>query len=250
MAVNIDLAYLMQPLVITIASLLLVIYCYYKRTLTKWVFLYSFIAYFLAIAVKAVFQHFTIPLLASTGNLYYEGLYFGLQTVILEIGLAYVFAKYAISKKQMSMKNASGYGIGLAFWENGVLLGIISMLNILVIYSTIASGGPASAALYNGLLQTQPGLFLPASRAFVIIALGTLERASSFILHFAWGYIVLLAAFYRKRMYLAVALPMGLVDFIVVFVNVIGTVKFELILFGIAMASLAIALYIGSRKGR
>lgn len=245
MVSNINLVYIVQPLVVTIASLILVLYCYSRKTFTKWVFVYTIIAYFLAIAIKMVFQYFTAQYVASAGNLYYEGIYLGLQTVILEIGLAYLFAKHAISRKRISASNASAYGVGLAFWENGVLLGALSIFNIIVIYITIASGGPASTVLYSKLLTTQPGLFASTSVALSSIGLGILERASSLIIHFAWGYLVVLAAFYKKRKYLAVALPMGLVDFLVVFAKSIGLVKFEFIIFGIALASLAVAIYSG-----
>ncbi len=53
------------------------------------------------------------------------GLYFGVQTVFLEVGLAYVFARLAISRVKMQAADAEGYGLGLAFWENGIYVGAL-----------------------------------------------------------------------------------------------------------------------------
>lgn len=240
---NIDILYVLQPLIITIASIILVLYWHYKKSFTKWIFVYSLVAYALAIIIKTVFQHFTALYVVSAGNLYIEGVYYGLQTVILEVGLAYVFASYAIKKKQMSAKDASGYGIGLAFWENGVLLGLFSIINVLALYLTLASGSPAAAIAYNAVSKAQPSLFYPAMQALPLIGLGLLERTSSFMVHFSWGYLVLMAAFYRKKKYLAIALPMGLVDFFVPFSKSLGLANFEILIFAIAIASILVVAF-------
>ena len=49
------------------------------------------------------------------------GLYYGLQTVVFEIGGAFLVAWLMVSWDRMSAKDAEGYGISLAFWQNGLL---------------------------------------------------------------------------------------------------------------------------------
>jgi hypothetical protein len=50
------------------------------------------------------------------------GLYYGLQTVFLEVGLAYVLAVYGVRRRGLKSSDGVGYGLSLAFWENGVLI--------------------------------------------------------------------------------------------------------------------------------
>lgn len=239
---NIDLIYLLEPVAATAMALALVLYWRRARSLTKWVLAYSLAAYALAILVKTAFQSLTIGLVAGAGSPFLLGAYYGLQTMLLEVGLAYVFARLAISRGRMSRKDAAGYGMGLAFWENGVLLGAFSAINIAAIYVALASGGPAATAAYSSIASTQPALFYPVQQAISPLLLGILERMSSIMLHAAWGFLVFIAAFYRKRSYLLMALPMGLVDFFVPFAGYMGVAYFEALVFAIALASVAVAL--------
>jgi multisubunit Na+/H+ antiporter MnhF subunit len=241
---NINPIYVLQPLIVTVAMVALLAYWHYKKSLTKWVMLYSLLAYAAAIIIKYVFQILTAMPVIRTGNPYYEGVYLGLQTVVLEVGLAYLFARYAISKKRMTAKEASGYGIGLAFWENGVLLGALSLFSIVATYAVLASGGTAASAVYSSLLETQPSLFYPLSQALPLVCLGILERASSTIVHVAWGYLVFMAAFHKRKKYLALALPLGLVDFFVPFEGALGLVTLELVVFTIAIIGLAMVFVV------
>jgi hypothetical protein len=241
---NINPIYLLQPLIVTLAMVALLFYWHYRKSLTKWVMLYSLLAYAIAIAVKYAFQHFTATPVINTGNPYYEGLYLGLQTVVFEVGFAYLFARYAISKKHLSAKEASGYGVGLAFWENGVLLGAFSLFSLVATYLVLTSGGAAASEVYNTLISVQSALFYPTLQALPLVSLGILERASSAIMHVVWGYLVVMAAFYKRKKYLALALPLGMVDFFVPFASILGAVALELIVFVIAIISLAIMLYV------
>jgi hypothetical protein len=75
------------------------------------------------------------------------------------------------------------------------------------------------------------------------VALGTLERTSSIMLHSAWGYLCALAAVSRKRVLFIIALPMGLVDFLVPFADSIGVALFELMVFVLAVLSVCVAWY-------
>ena len=239
---NIDLIYALGPAVAFIASSLLIAYFWKaKRKLDIWVMLYSLAAYAVAIAAKVIFQNFTYSYVNSYGNAYLLGFYFGLQTAILEVGLAYLFAKYAISRSKMTKGMAGAYGAGLAFWENGALLGLLPILNLLIVYSVLASGAPSSQQIYNTLIKSNPALFYPAAQAIFPTFLSIMERTSSIIVHYSWGLLVVLAAVTGKKRYLAIALPMGMVDFIVPFAGAIPSYVLELIVFAVALVSLLTA---------
>ena len=217
-----------------------------KKKLPLIVLGYAFIAYFGAIALKEIVQYFTYGLLIA--NTTYApavlGLYFGLQTVVFEIGLAYLVACFAISKKHFKLEDAEGYGASLAFWENGILLGALTFVSLAASYILIAVGPTTTAqAIYSSMYLAEPALFGAISTSSVVVVLlGILERVSSIMIHFAWGYLVLVAAYLRKNKYLLMALPMGLVDFLVPYASYIPLWAFEGIVFAIALAALIVAL--------
>ncbi len=86
-------------------------------------------------------------------------LYLGLQTVAFEVGGAFLVAHYAVSKAKFESKDAEAYGIGLAFWENGVLLGALPLINLLASYVLLASN--MSETLASQMSNSQPALFYP-----------------------------------------------------------------------------------------
>lgn len=247
---NIDPIYFLLPIAVIAISFGCVIYWRLKKCLTKWVLLYSFVAYFGAIALKYIVQ---IPTLRGFetiigGNLAALGVYYGLQTVFFEVGGAYVVARYAVKKQHIVKKDAAGFGLSLAFWENGVYIGIFTLINFVTYYFILSSGNNSlSQILFNSLSKSSPGLFLIPSLALPSIGLSILERISSIIVHFSWGFLVVLSAVFRKKLFLAVALPMGLVDFFVPFAGRLGTFVFEFLIFGLALVCLAAALIVSRR---
>ncbi len=251
---NIDPIYLLPSIAITILGFAVLVYWKLKRKLRNIVLLYGLVAYAAAILVKVVFQDLTYKavLAASGGSPVVLGLYFGLQTAILEVGFAYLVINYAVRKKNVKASDAEGYGISLGFWENGVLLGLISLINLLAVYAALAAGGPAAATVYTSISASNPQLFVAPSAAATGLNLlyAIMERASSTIIHFSWGYLVLLAAFYRKRRYLLVALPMGLIDFAVPFAASSNIAVFETVLLIISLAALGVTLYITKKRKR
>jgi hypothetical protein len=52
------------------------------------------------------------------------------------------------------------------------------------------------------------------------VALGTVERISSILIHFAWGYLCFMAAFFHKKRLFLIALPMCIIDFLVPFAQI------------------------------
>lgn len=225
-----------------------IIYWHYKKSFTLNVLVYTFIAYFGAIIIKDIFQYFTLIPYSVTihGSLPLLGTYYGLQTVLLEVGLAYVVARYAVSKGRISRKDASGYGLGLAMWENGVLIAIPLLINYMLYYIILAS--PNSNIFYIKLFAVAPALFLSSNQALLLIGFAVLERVSSLLSHVAWGYLAVIAAVTGKKRYFYVALPMGLVDFFVPYASSMGIVDFELLVFILSLISLAASLIVGFKS--
>ncbi len=122
---NIDPVLLLEPAAYIAISVGLILYWRAKRSFAGIVLLFSLIAYAGAIALKEVFQAYTYGGVTSEfGSVSWEtGVYFGAQTSVFEVGLAYLVARYAVSRKMMAGADAEAYGISLAFWENGILLG-------------------------------------------------------------------------------------------------------------------------------
>ena len=246
---NIDPLYILEPLVVIALSVALILYWKFSgRSFTRYALIFSLVAYAGAIIIKILFQLLTVNAVQSAfgSESIATGLYYGLQTVFFEVGGAFIIARYAISRKRLSEKDAGAYGIALAFWENGVYLGIFSLISVISIYAVLAVG-PATTAqqVYNALQTGQSSLFDPPSKALPLVGFGILERISSILVHCAWGYLVVLAVLYKRNSYLAAALPMGLIDFFVPFANVLGIATFEGIVFLFSLASLFIAISIG-----
>jgi hypothetical protein len=239
---NIDPFILLEPVLFIALGTGLVLYWRLKRRLAGVVILLSLIAYAGAIALKEVIQAYTYnSFVAEFGYVSWQtGIYFGLQTCFLEVGLAYVVARYAVARKLIGAADAEGYGVSLAFWENAVLLGALSLVNLAATYILIADG-LIPQSVYQTVVNSDPGLFLSPRQLAGPIALATLERVSSFLVHLAWGYLCVLGAALRKPVYFAIALPMGLIDALVPLAQEIATWEFEAMIFVFSLASFAIA---------
>jgi hypothetical protein len=206
------------------------------------VLVYSLLAYAGAIALKYLVQIPTASLVFGTFSeaSLASALYLGLQTVVFEVGGAFLVARYAFSRGKFEARDAEAYGIGLAFWEDGVLLGFIPLINLVAIYVLLASN--ASPAIFQQIRDTQPYLFNPPADVLTLFAWGTLERISSLLAHFSWGYLCVLAAVFHKWRYFAIALPMGLLDTLVAFAGSFSIPVFELLIFAITAGFLTVSL--------
>jgi len=221
------------------------VYWYFKRRFQYGVWGYSALAYFVAIALKYAVQLPTINMVTGYFGEHSVGLgvYYGLQTVFFEVGLAFLVAWYAVKSGKLDRKDAEAYGSALAFWENAVYLGAFTLLNLVGIYAILSSNTPIAQTVYSQLMKSQPGLFAPASQVLGQVALATVERISSILFHFAWGYLCIMAAVYNKKRLFLIALPMGFVDFLVPFVTQ-GTIAiFEAAIFALSVVSLLVAWY-------
>ena len=243
---NIDPLYFLQPIITIAFSAGLLVYWNRKRAFTRATLVLSLLAYAGAIVVKIVLQMFTYSAFLSrfSNNSFALGAYFGIQTVFFEVGGAYSVAVWAASRRKMNPKDAEGYGLGLAFWENAGYLGVLGLINLLSVYLTLAFGGPAAQQLYSNLIKVRPDLFNSAAQALPLVVYGLLERVTSLLFHLSWGYLCVLAACVHDRRYLLLAMPMGLVDFFVPFASSLGILAFELLVFVLGLLSLGLAWFV------
>jgi hypothetical protein len=238
---NINPIFIIQPIVTIAIGAALMLYWYKKRHFHTNVWLYSLAAYAVAIGLKYAVQIPTIGLVSGAGKVTL-GLYYGLQTVFFEVGLAYVVASYAVKRSKMDRRDAEAYGSGLAFWENVAFLSILSLINLVAYYVILSGSGSIAELTYNQLTTAAPSLFASNSEALGLVGMGILERISSALIHIAWGYLCLMAVIYRKKILFFIALPMGLIDFLVPFANY-APLLFEVVVFGLAALSVFVAWY-------
>ena len=241
---NINPIFILQPLIVIIFSSALMLYWYKKRRFHSMIWLYTLIAYGVAIALKYVIQIPSIGFVNGLDNPYILGMYYGLQTVFFEVGLAYVIAYLAAKRGSLERKDAEAYGSGLAFWENAALLSALSLVNLIAYYFILSSSSSLADTLYSQLSQGAPGLFASNVDALGAVAIGCIERVSSMMIHVAWGYLCVMAVLHRNKRLFLIALPMGLIDFIVPFAVDIGVAPFEAIIFGLAALSVVVAWFV------
>jgi hypothetical protein len=241
---NIDALYFLTPLVTIGFSFSLVAFLWKRKKFSGWILLFSLVAYAGAIALKELVQAVTYqPFDAAVGgDPVALGLYFGLQTVVFEVGGAFLVASYAVARGRMNGGSAAGFGVGLALWENGALFGVPLLLDYAIFYLILGSGGTGASQLLNDLTKSSPALFYPPSSALPLVGYAILERVSSLLAHFSWGYLAVMAAFLGRRSYLWLALPMGLVDFFVPLSGGIGLGPSEALFFALSAGSFAVAM--------
>jgi hypothetical protein len=244
---NINLIYASGPAVITALCLFLLFFWHYRRRLTRNALLYSLMAYASAIAIKYIFQLISFNAYNSLVDHSPAalGFYYGIQTALLEGGIAVLVAGYAMGKGKLDIKDAEGYGLGLAFWENGLLLGVFSLLNYIAYYAILSSNLQQAQTIYDMLIAKQPELFYSSAKAIPIVAYSVLERISSIMVHFSWGLLAIFAVTYGKKRFIPLLFISGfLMDFLVPFSNILGLQVEELLGFCISSLSLLSAFLI------
>ncbi|MGD6805345.1 MAG: hypothetical protein ACQCN4_00060 [Candidatus Bathyarchaeia archaeon] len=239
---NINPLFFLQPIIVIAFSFALMLYWYKKRHFHVNIWLYTLIAYGGAIALKYAIQIPTIGAVAGLENPFVLGAYYGLQTVFLEVGLAYVIAYFAFKRGGLERKDAEAYGSELAFWENAVMLSGLGLVNLAATYFVLSGSGSLAEYTYNQLMTSSPGLFAPNLEALAGVGIGVFERFSSALIHIAWGYLCVMAVLYRNKKLFLIALPMGLVDFLIPFASA-NMMLFEVVVFALAALSVFVAWY-------
>ena len=246
---NIDPVIFLEPIIVIGFSVGTLLYWHWKEGITKYVLGFSLLAYGGAIAAKVAFQYLSAPafLSISQGSLWLLGLYLGLQTVAFEVVGAFLVARFAVRRHKLRKRDGVGYGLGLAFWENAVLIGATSIISLLFYSITIAQGGITAESIYMMLSKSQPQVFAPPLEALQIVGWGVLERISSLMIHLSWGYLCMRSAVSRRKEYVLLALPMGMVDFTVPFAGTMPLALFEILVFMLAAFCVLAAVYVTRR---
>lgn len=244
---NIDPILFLQPVASLLIGAIPLVYMKLRYRTSLWASLLiaSAAAYFSAIAAKVVLQYLTVrPLTAMIGQGVPLAIYFGVQTSIFEVGLAYLMIRYTSRKTKLDPRDGEFYGLGLAFWENGVYLGALSLINLLSIYLILQSNSALAEQTYKILMSTNPALFELPGKLLVPVAVSAVERISSLLAHFSWGTLVTLAVLTKRIRYLLYALPMGLVDTFAALYqfHMLGLLPTEAVVFVWSLACLIITL--------
>ncbi len=238
---NINPLYILQPIIVIAISVALMLYWYKKRRFHSTVWLYTLVAYAVAIALKYAVQIPTIDAVKPAGDVVL-GVYYGVQTMVFEVGLAYLVAYFAAKRGNLSRKDAEAYGSGLAFWENVGFLSALSLVNLVSYYFILSGAGPLAQTVYDQLQQNASGLFASNAVALGNVGIGVLERISSMLIHIAWGYLCVMAVLYHKKKLFYIALPMGFIDFLVPFAQY-SPLVFEGGFFALSALSVWVAWY-------
>jgi len=240
---NIDPVYFIQPLASIVISVGIVVFWYFRKHSSRWIILFSFGAYAGAIAIKEVLQFFTVQQVVGLFGYasVVTGLYLGLQTVFFEVGGAYIVARLTVSRWRLDRGDAQAYGLGLAMWENAGLLGVLPLISLVSVYAVLSTNMPIAQTVYSSVIKSQPALFDPPWQVLPLIALGSLERFSSLLIHLAFGWLCLVSAVSGKKKLFLVALPMGLVDAFVPYAGEVPLWVFELGVFAFALVCLFVA---------
>jgi hypothetical protein len=242
---NIDPLFIIEPLIVIGFSAGAVLYWYRKNGFSRAVLGFSLLAFGGAIGLKVLFQYLTAPVFlgAAQGSVWWLGLYLSLQTVVFEVGGAFLVARFAILRRKMKRREAVAYGLGLAFWENGVFIGVVALLSTVSYFIAFSQGGQAAESMYTLLSTTQAQLFYPPQSALLLIGWSLLERISSFMVHLSWGYLCVKSVALHRKDYFFLALPMGLIDFLVPLLPILRLPLFEIIVFMLASICVFVSVY-------
>jgi uncharacterized membrane protein YhfC len=245
---NIDPVYFLTPVCVLILMFGLVFYWRSRRSFRGGVLLYSFIAYFGAIALKYAVQIPTINAFESaTGDSPFAlGTYYGIQTAAFEVGGAFLVAWLLSSRGRITSSDSESFGLGLAFWENAILLALPLLFDYVLYYAVLSQPGSGAAqTLYQLLAKDSPGLFYAPSAALPVVGYAVLERVSSLLGHLSWGMLAVYGTVNRRWGFLAAALPIGFViDFLVPFAGTLGLGAFEAAIFAVGAVALVGTLFL------
>jgi hypothetical protein len=151
------------------------------------VILIAGVAYILAILGKDIIQLAFLSFFLTPQIPTYIA--YGILTTIFEPGFAYLFSRFI-------KENPKTYGIGLAFWENAILLGLLELPYAFIETTTTV---------------------LPLLLYLIIIKI--MDRTSSLLLHYSWG-ISAYYSFWRKELkYIFTVAPLGMVDSLTAYVS-------------------------------
>ncbi|MEM0373060.1 MAG: hypothetical protein QXV69_06280 [Sulfolobaceae archaeon] len=167
-------------------------------------------AYFIAILLKFILQ-LLLGTYITKSSIYIQSLFYGSLTAILEVGFAFLFA---LRFRDYSKKKAFSYGSMLAFWENGVLFGLLGLLST----ATLIALQNYNSTLVQQIIQAQPILAYSTPQLLPYIGYSALERISSFLAHASWGSTAYyFSVTHSKELFIIILL--GYIDALVPLIN-------------------------------
>ncbi|BDC19487.1 hypothetical protein [Acidianus sp. HS-5] len=152
-------------------------------------------AYFSAIITKEIVQVSFLHFFQTPQIQTY--LAYGILTAVTEPGFAYLFVRFV-------KQNPQTYGVSLAFWENGFLVGLLGIVSAIAL--------PAN---YN-LTLISPLLNEPLA---VVITGRIMDRLSSLFLHYAWGVSAYLSFWKKDAKFILTIAPLGFIDSLTAYVD-------------------------------
>ncbi len=206
----------LTPLVIPLISIIVGVIpiFFFKKNLP--LFAIAFLSYFIAIIAKILIQSTFLGFFHTPSIPTY--LSYGILTTVLEPGFAYLFL-LVFKPKGLNANLGLSYGAYLAFCENAVLLGVLSLPNYLIVSLSIS----ASQILAH-----------------------TLDRLSSFLLHTFWGFSATLSMTKKDLRYLLISMPYGMTDSLAAyydFTHAIPLLVFSTIVLLISLSSIPLMVY-------
>ena len=171
-------------------------------------------AYFSAVIIKAVIQVSFLQFFLTPQIQTY--LTYGALTAVTEPGLAYLFSRFVRQYPQT-------YGVSLAFWENGILVGLLGLVTAIVLPSNF------------NLVSMSPLL----SEPLAVVVLGkTMDRLSSLFIHYAWGVSAYMSFWKKNVKFILTTAPLGLIDSLAAYVNLSHTSNY----FVVSVPALAVGM--------
>lgn len=191
----------------------------------------AIVAYFIAILAKEAIQLPFLKFFETPSTPTYIA--YGLQTTFLEPGFAYLIL-YLVRKTYISIKDISygfSYGVYLAFSENALLVGLLSL--------------PSYILILLGLAPTPINLTTTSTILSSLIPY-TLDRISSLVLHTFWGFSAYLSILKNNKLYLVISMPFGMLDSLTAwwdFTRPFSYLEFSIIVFLISIISVLVMIY-------
>ncbi len=188
-------------------------------------------AYFIAIVCKIVVEGVFSGFFGERSLATYIA--YGCLTAVFEIGLAYALV-HLYSGSYRPWKGWA-YGSYLAFFENSILVGGLSLFTLLIVNVAVIPGTGTDAYAANAIPIDIPSAF---------------ERLTSFIAHAAWGYFAFYAALQKKPLMVLPAVPLAFIDSIAAWWDLTHAISYPLlvaILFAFVVVVTVLALYLTSQ---
>jgi hypothetical protein len=122
---------------------------------------------------------------------------YGILTTTFEPGLAYLFSRFI-------KENPKTYGIGLAFWENAIFVGLLELP-----YAFTATTTTVLSSYF--------------------VAIKIMDRTSSLLIHYCWGVSAYYSSWRKELKYIISVAPLGMVDSLAAYVSLTQSANYFIV---------------------